>query len=152
MSDEPQATIGVGQAVGDPENDIARARPAIIKHADTPVSGALQAVKSEYDGKAPALDLVIERFKEMYGDAAFLKLQWRDEPVYWLPNDIMTTHPAFKAWMELQKLMHNTMKELLVAARMEDLLNEEKVDDVDTFLENMQRVNRPHRSVNRASD
>lgn len=133
------------------QDDLPMAHPARIKQPDGPaVSDALQRIQSEYDCKAPALDLLVERMKEYHGDAAFLRLQWRDEPVYWLPNEIMTTHAAFKPWMELQKLMHATVKEM---ASMIQFLEERKPaedDPVDTFLENIERVNRPHRSVNRA--
>ncbi len=127
------------------------ARPARIKqHEDgTPVSQALQAVQSDYTGKNPAIDLIVERMQEMHDDAAFLRLQWREEPVYWLPNHIMTTHAAFKPWLELQKLMHSTLKELNTEMRIVSMSEPSEADSVDTFLENLERVNRPHRSVNR---
>ena len=110
---------------------------------------AIQAVKSEYTNKHTTLDLAIERYEELITARDRVKATVMEEAFYELPNGAKTAHPLTKTWMELEKLIHATMRELGFIARMMDIAPEDERDEVDMFLQNIERTNRPHRSVNR---
>ena len=113
------------------------------------IMNAIQAVKSEYASKHVTLDLLIERYLELSSNASQLRELALGEPFYTLENGTMISHPSMRPWIELEKLLHATLRELGFVARMMDAATPEEADEVDTFLENLERTNRPHRSVNR---
>ncbi len=108
----------------------------------------INAVKSEYSGRHVTLDLLLDKYAELQEVANQLKLLFMPEPAYFLPNGTLVSHPSLKAYVEMEKLMIQTVREF---ARLTDMLDAkiDTMDDVDTFLESIERTNRPHRSVNR---
>lgn len=113
------------------------------------MKGAIQAIISEYSGKDPTLDLYVQRLVELREKSQVLEKHWMAEPFYEMPNGALVSHPNLKAWIELEKLIHQTCREMGFIARMVAVEKAED-DPLDTFLENLERTNRPHRSVNRA--
>jgi hypothetical protein len=110
---------------------------------------AIQSVKSQYTGAHVTLDLLIDKYAELQGRANTLADLAFTEPFYELANGTQVAHPLMKSWIEVEKLLASTARELGHVSRMLDLRVED-VDDVETFLSQIERTNRPHRNVNRA--
>jgi hypothetical protein len=109
---------------------------------------AIQSVTSQYSGAHVTLDLLIDKYAELQGRATELADLAFAEPVYALPNGALVSHPSMKPWIEIEKLLAATTRELGHVARMLDMQVDE-VDDVETFLSQIELTNRPHRNVNR---
>ena len=113
------------------------------------IMSAIQSVKSQYSGAHVTLDLLIDKYAELQGRATELAGIAFDQPFYEIPNGALAAHPLMRSWIEVEKLLAATARELGHVGRMLDMQVDE-VDDVETFLTQIERTNRPHRGVNRA--
>ena len=103
-----------------------------------------QRLRSEYSGKDAVIDVLIERYSSLESDIE----TWREQVamdglVFTTATGFILAHPLLKMLLLAEKQQHYTLRELAFSVRLVDF-NKAEVDEVDTFLQNIQATNKPH--------
>jgi hypothetical protein len=119
-----------------------------LRHSDRgildPMTTIVQKLRSEYSGKTVAIDVLIDRYELIEADIGAWRMQVSEDGIaHKLESGFIVGHPLVKHMIAMERLLHITLRELMFAVRLE---NWDKVDEdnVDTFLAEIQRTNRPH--------
>jgi hypothetical protein len=104
----------------------------------------VQKLRSEYSGKDVAIDVLIDRYEHLEADAAVWREQMSNDGIaHRLESGFIVGHPLVKHIIAVERLLHITLRELMFAVRLHNW-DEVDTDNVDTFLAEIQRTNRPH--------
>jgi len=104
----------------------------------------VQRLRSEYSGKEVSIDVLIDRYEHLEADIN----SWREQVAidgiaHRLESGFIVGHPLVKHMIAMERLLHITLRELMFAVRLTNWDTEDS-DNVDTFLAEIQRTNRPH--------
>jgi hypothetical protein len=103
-----------------------------------------QRLLTDYSGKDAGIDVLIQRYVDLEADIG----AWREQVgidglIHRTENGFLLAHPLLKILLAGEKQQHYTLRELLFAVRLADW-SKDDVDEVDTFLAQMETANRPH--------
>jgi hypothetical protein len=109
-----------------------------------PMTTIVQKLRSEYSGKTVAIDVLIDRYEHLEADIDSWRMQVSEDGIaHRLESGFIVGHPLVKHMIALERLLHVTLRELMFAVRLENWDKADE-DNVDTFLAEIQRTNRPH--------
>lgn len=113
------------------------------------MTAIVQRLRSDFSGKDAGIDVLIDRYSTLEEDCD----KWRtaiyaDGLTHHLESGFFFAHPLIKHLLTMERLLHITLRELMFAVRLHNW-GDEETDDVETFLAELERTNRPHQSKHR---